>query len=80
MSESITGLVVVDASDANKLLTSSSEGGTKRLDLDEAFVELAVVLLRGSGTFGGSSEDDDGKRNEFAELKGEGEDEADIIL
>ena len=80
MSENIAGLVVEDASDAKKLLTSSSEGGTKELDLDEVIVELAVVLLRGSDTFGCSSEDDDGKGNELAELEGEGEDEVDIIL
>ena len=80
MSETIAGLVAVDARDANKLLTSSSEGGTTERDLDNVVVELAVVLLQGSGTFGGSSEENDGKEIESAELEGEGKDEADITL
>ena len=80
MTQRIAGLVAVDARDANKVVTSSIEGGTTERNLDSVVVEIAVVLLRGSRTFGGSSEENVGKEIKSAQLEGEGEDEAGITL
>ena len=73
MSMSIASFADKDASDAKKLLTSSSEGGTNELESDE-WLELAVVLLRESTC---SLEDDDGKENKLVELDGEWDGEGD---